>query len=199
MEPLRPTLLQRARLILPMLRLSRRFGRTRDPWARLRHDVPPWAYGPGSTRPFPWYFEGETAVRVGHAHEVAEWLLGCAYATDQAQFRRADHWQHPAQLERRRAGDCEDLALWAWRKLAELGHESELHCGRWRCRPGAPPEPHAWVVFRDGEGEWLMECTARTRAEMCRPLGDARGDYLPRVAVDHRFRGYLFGGLFAAG
>lgn len=197
MTSVRPTLWQRARLFLPMLRLSRRFGRTGDPWVRLRHDVPPWAFGPGSTRPFRWYFEGESAVSVTHADEVAAWLLECRYATDQAQFRRADHWQHPSQLEAGRAGDCEDLALWAWRKLAELGHDAELHCGRWHCRPGESPEPHAWVVFRDAAGEWLLETTARTPAEMRRPLAEARRDYLPRVAVDHRFRGYLFGGLFA--
>lgn len=192
-----PTLWQRARLLLPMMRLSRRVRRSRDWWERMPHDVPPCVFGPGSLRPWTYYFEGGSDVAVTSADDVAAWLLACTYATDAQQFGRTDHWQHPRQLERRRTGDCEDLSLWAWRKLAELGHEAELHCGWWMS-PERGAEAHAWVVYRDGGETVLMECTARSDAEMRRPLPEVRAQYMPRVAVDHRFQGYLFGGLFAA-
>src|SRR5690348_3236184 len=43
----------------------------------------------------------------------------CEYVRDPVHER--DFWQHPKTFEQLRKGDCEDHALWAWRKLTELG------------------------------------------------------------------------------
>jgi hypothetical protein len=44
-------------------------------------------------------------------------------------FGEADFWQHPSTFERLRTGDCEDFAVWAWRKLIELGYDVDLVAG----------------------------------------------------------------------
>src|SRR5205085_1473130 len=69
--------------------------------------------------PFAWYFEGQSAVTVGSVDDVCEWLLECEYVHDPELFHEPDFWQHPRTFERLRKGDCEDHALWAWRKLVE--------------------------------------------------------------------------------
>jgi predicted transglutaminase-like cysteine proteinase len=43
-----------------------------------------------------------------------------------SRFNRSHEREHPGAFERRRRGDCEDFALWAWRKLAEVGVDAEF-------------------------------------------------------------------------
>ena len=70
-------------------------------------------------------------MAVKSLQEICEWLVGCDYADDEAFFNEPDFWQHPVMFEQTRKGDCEDHALWAWRKLVELGFEAELVRGHY--------------------------------------------------------------------
>ena len=164
-----------------------------DPWERFSMALPAHTFGPGSLHDFPWYFEGESRVRADSIEAVCEWLLGCEYVSDQELFNERDFWQHPRTFERLRQGDCEDHALWAWRKLVELGIDAELVSGKCNARePNAGY--HVWVVFRDAGAEFLLETAADCRASMIRPLAEVRDEYRPHVAVNARFETTAFSG-----
>jgi hypothetical protein len=183
-----------ARALRPLADLVLRSVRVDDPWERLRGGAAYHLFGPGSRHDFRWYFEGESTVAVATVDELCEWLLACEYACDPDLFNEADLWQHPGAFERLRRGDCEDYALWAWRKLTELGIEAEFFVGRQRPRQGQPGGAHAWVVCRLDGADYLLEATARSREHMLRRLDDARDAYVPHFSVDQRFRRHVFGG-----
>lgn len=124
----------------------------------------------------------------------ARWLLECTYLTDIALFRKVDHWQHPRTFEELRHGDCEDHALWAWRKLAELGIDAELVSGQ-RIVSVAESHDHVWVLFREGGVEYVLEAVSHTRETMVMPAADVRAAYRPHVGVNVRFETIVFGGL----
>lgn len=184
-----------------MLRLFRRLLlRTlpvQDPWRRYRIAVPAARYGIGAHRDFAWYFQRESSVEVVSVACLREWLLGCEYVRDHDLFQRPDVWQHPSDFERMRKGDCEDFALWTWRKLTELGFEAELVAGHY-----AHPAPHAassacghaWVVFHDGKEIYVFDPVIRDPGVMIRPLRESRHEYLPECSVDARFNRYVYGG-----
>jgi transglutaminase-like cysteine proteinase BTLCP len=184
-------------------RLSLYFGRVtarllgrESVWDAITMRVPPGAFGPGSRRPFADYFTGESAVRVQSIDDIVAWLQSCEYATDVELFQERDVWQHPSAFEQCRRGDCEDFALWAWRKLAEIGVDAELCVGRVVAvddRPGIDRQ-HAWVVYRIDESAFLFEPAARIRSRMIRPLADAIDEYVPHFAVNHRFDTQAFAG-----
>ena len=160
--------------------------------------VPASVFGPGSRQPFAEYFEGKSCVPVGSIDDIVAWLQTCEYVPDLELFREPDVWQHPAAFERQRRGDCEDFALWAWRKLAEVGVDAEFCVGRVICddRPEIDRQ-HAWVVYRLNGTEFLFEPAARTPSSMIRPLADAMGEYVPHFAVNHRFDTNAFVGCAA--
>jgi hypothetical protein len=174
-------------------RLSARLGPSESPWERVEVDVPPLAFGPGSDHGFAYYLEGQSAVPVDSIEAMVEWLLGCEYASDPDVFHQRDVWQHPIAFESRRCGDCEDFALWAWRKFAELRVDAEFFVGRLLDRRGAGRQ-HAWVVYRREGAEFLFEPAAGDRARMIRGLPDVRDEYVPHFAVDHHGRTAAFGG-----
>jgi hypothetical protein len=157
--------------------------------------VPASAFGPGSRLPFAQYFEGESCVCVRSIDDIVVWLQTCEYVTDIELFHEPDLWQHPGAFERLRRGDCEDFALWAWRKLAEVGVDAEFCVGRVICddQPDIDRQ-HAWVVYRVNGTEFLFEPAARTPSSMIRPLADAMGTYVPHFAVNHRFETSAFAG-----
>lgn len=161
--------------------------------------VPASVFGPGSQRPFAAYFEGESSVSVGSIDEIVAWLQTCEYVTDLELFRKRDFWQHPGHFEKQRRGDCEDFALWAWRKLAEVGIDAEFCVGRVICddRPQVDRQ-HAWVVYRVDGAAFLFEPAAGSPSKMIRPLADAMGEYVPHFAVNHRFETHAFVGCTAA-
>ena len=170
------------------LTVTRGLGAAESPWERLPMAVPPIAFGPGSRCQFPRYFEGESRVPVASIDDIVEWLGTCEYVSDAEQFHEGDVWQEPCAFERRQRGDCEDFALWAWRKLAEIGVEAEFYVGRVLC-DGDPAvaRPHAWIVFRSDREEVLFEPAARDRQRMIRPLAAVKDAYLPHFAIDRRF------------
>ena len=176
------------RLLSPFIRLVARLVRRESVWERVTMRVPAGAFGPGSHEPFAAYFEGESCVRVGSIDDIVAWLQTCEYVSDLELFHERDVWQHPGIFETLRRGDCEDFALWAWRKLAELGIDAEFCVGRVICDDHpAIDRQHAWVVYRVDGTAFLFEPAARTQARMIRPLAEAMGEYVPHFAVNHRF------------
>jgi hypothetical protein len=167
-----------------------------DPWQRLGFQPPVARYGLGSTREFAWYFERQSAVEVNSLEDVMSWLVTCEYVTDPALFRSEDHWQHPAEFERIRRGDCEDHAIWAWRKLVELGYDADLVCGR--TLPTDPSNPdergHVWVIVRRDDSVMLLETVDKRRDAMLVTLTDAASRYRPEFGVDRSLKRYTFNG-----
>jgi hypothetical protein len=176
------------RLVSPVLRLAARLVGRESAWERVTIRVPPSVFGPGSRRPFADYFEGASCVPVRSIDDIVAWLQTCEYVSDPELFHERDFWQHPRTFEKLRRGDCEDFALWAWRKLAEIGIDAEFCVGRVICddRPDVARQ-HAWVVYRVAGTAFLFEPAARTRTRMIRSLEDAMAEYVPHFAVNHRF------------
>jgi hypothetical protein len=165
-----------------------------EPWERLGGGITPQRFGTGSRHDFRWYFEGESAVRVDNIDAVCDWLAECEYVRDPDLFHEPDFWQHPGTFEQLRKGDCEDHALWAWRKLTELGIPAEFYVGRWRTEIDAEPGFHAWVVCKHHGIEYLLEATEASRDRILRPLDEVRADYFPHFAIDAQFASVAFGG-----
>lgn len=182
------------RFLSAVARGAARFAPHASPWDRVEVSVPAFAFGPGSSRPFSDYLEGASDVSLGSIDEIIQWLLACEYARDVDLFQERDVWQHPTDFERRRRGDCEDFALWAWRKLAELRVDAEFYVGRVRAGDAGAVRQHAWVVYRVDESEFLFEPAERSRPRMIRELAEARHDYIPHFAVNHRAVTSAFGG-----
>ena len=183
------------RLLSPFLSLAASLVGEESTWDRVPMRVPEAAFGPGSRQPFADYFEGASGVTVQSIDDIVAWLQTCEYVSDAEQFHERDVWQHPAAFERLRRGDCEDFALWAWRKLAEVGIDAEFCVGRVVCGDRSPcGQQHAWVIYRVDETAFLFEPAARTPSRMIRPLADAMSDYVPHFAVDHRFGTTAFAG-----
>jgi len=180
-------------VLAPFVRLAARLVSRESPWERVMMPVPASAFGPGSHQPFAEYFQGESCVRVGSIDDIVAWLQTCEYVTDLELFHERDVWQHPGIFEKLKRGDCEDFALWAWRKLAEIGIDAELCVGRVidDDRPEIDRQ-HAWVVYRVNGSAFLFEPAARTPARMIRPLADAMSEYVPHFAVNHRFETNAF-------
>lgn len=178
----------------PLRRWLTRSSPGADPWERLSYAVPSHALGRGSVHEFSWYLEGESQVAVANVEELCAWLLECEYVRDPDLFHEEDFWQHPSTFERLRQGDCEDHAIWAWRKLAELGIEAELMSGTWRPSDEVSGG-HVWVRFRDGDDEYILESVSRTRETMLRRLSDVREQYVPHAGVDGQCRLHAYGGM----
>ena len=183
--------------VRPAWRLLLRAMPADDPWQRVEYRVAVGRYGAGSKHDFGWYFEGESIVSVRTVDELQEWLLGCEYVQDPELFNEADFWQHPRTFERVRRGDCEDHALWAWRKMLELGYDADLVSGR--CLPWQPgvagaERAHVWVIFRRDGQQYLLETVAKTRDRMIRRLEEAKADYRPEFGVDRNRQRFTFNG-----
>jgi hypothetical protein len=155
--------------------------------------VPVQRFGAGSVNDFRSYFKGASTVDARSLEEVCAWLLDCRYTSDQDLFHQPDFWQHPLQFEQLRQGDCEDHALWAWRKLVELGYRAELVSGDYRRRDGSW-HGHVWVCFEQEGDRYLLEAIAKNKAEMVRLLDSAKADYCPNVAVGSDFGRFGFHG-----
>jgi hypothetical protein len=149
--------------------------------------------GAGARRGFDWVFEGDTGVSVRGLEDILDWLASCHYETDASLFRESDYWQHPYTFEQLRRGDCEDFALWAWRKLVELGIDADLVIGR-RVPPGAENSRHAWILFRDGDDEFLFEPVVRDRSSAVRHVTTVRTEYIPEFGVAADRSRFLFAG-----
>lgn len=182
-----------APLLRPLWKLLIRLTPEGDPWERLNVAPRLHMYGGGSRREFSAYLTGPSRVSVTSMSDIQDWLLECRYESDDVLFVEADFWQHPATFEHLRAGDCEDFALWAWRKLLELDVDAELIAG-YCLKDGELVGRHAWIVFRRDGSEFLFEPVYRKKEEMVRVLSEVRGQYLPEFGVDRAGRRFAFSG-----
>lgn len=166
-----------------------------DPWHRLDLEPPLRAFGPGAIHDFRHYLTAESRVTVASPGDVARWLLTCRYASDAHLLDEHDHWLHPATFELLRCGDCEDFALWGWRKLVECAYRAELVVGE-RQLPDGERGRHAWVVFRERGTDYLLDGVERSPMQIIRLLDEARSEYEPQVGVDADCRRFVFAGLY---
>ena len=164
----------------------------RDPWERLEAPVDFRELAAGAGADFRDYFKGACLVEPADLAELCGWLHACRFVTDERQFGKSEHWQHPVEFEQRRCGDCEDHALWAWRKLAEMGLAVEFVVGLHDPQPNHCWCNHAWLHVQAGPRLLLLETTAARREGMLMDLESARHCYLPTASIDHRFRTCCF-------
>jgi hypothetical protein len=168
-------------LVRPFYRWALRSTPPVDPWERVWYHPPPSRLAAASRQRFDWYLRGESSAPVQSVDDIVDWLLDCEYASDEALFGKPDHWQHPTTFERLRRGDCEDHALWAWRKLLELGIDAEFVVGRQLyADPEIPASEggHAWVLFRKDGETFLLEAVAAASSRMIQPLATV-SHYVP--------------------
>jgi Bacterial transglutaminase-like cysteine proteinase BTLCP len=181
------------RLLTPLARrLIGKIG-VAERWERLAIVPPVAALASGSRNEFAWYFEGESSVVASSLEQVHEWLATCTYVQDMAQFRERDFWQHPVTFERLRSGDCEDYALWAWRKLVELDYDADFVVGR-VADGEAPRAGHAWIVFRRDGMEYLYEPVWKQLAEALQPLSAVMANYTPEYGVGRDMARFTYSG-----
>jgi len=166
-----------------------------DVWDRVEVDIPGKHFGQGNVHDWPWYLEGQSKVEVKSPKEIVDWLRECKYMGDSILFNEADFWQHPVTFENMRKGDCEDYALWAWRKLKELSIPAEFVMGRGGPKEAAGNRAHAWIHLDLGGQRCLMETVANSRQRMTFPLDEIRRQYCPALSVDTDFKTYRYGGL----
>ena len=71
----------------------------------------------------------ESVIDVHDTKDMAEFLRKCKYVRDKEQFDQKDYWQTPDEFEKNMKGDCEDFALWSWRKFVDLGEDARFAYG----------------------------------------------------------------------
>lgn len=165
-----------------------------EPWKRVRAQVGLSLFGKGADRSFQHYLAGTSAVDARSVDEVCVWLSGCTYVSDEEQFCSPDHWQHPVDFEQRRSGDCEDFALWAWRKLIELGYSAyflvgKAHFDNHHCE-------HAWVMYQEADRLYFLETVEHTSERMILAPDQARSRYSPFVAVNQHLQTFVYRDFF---
>ncbi len=156
------------------------------PWRKQARKIPYKKFNSYANREFEWYFTGESSVKVNNVAEICDWLTACEYRYDKNLFMEAEFWQHPVTFEQIRKGDCEDHALWAWRKLVNLGFKAEFVVGKMKDGGG-----HAWVFFEQNGHHYLLEATNK-RGSIVRPIEKAKGDYIPEYGVDQHLTTFLY-------
>ena len=165
-------------------------------WHKSKSKVPRYAFGKGAKKDFSWYFEGDSKVKVKSIKDICRWLSKCTYASDQELFLEDDFWQHPVTFESLRKGDCEDHALWAWRKLLELGIHCEFVCGQWLDRKDGEivETGHAWVNFKNPKTmTWnVLESTEKNLKLMVLGFDDAEKLYFPEVSINGELQTYRY-------
>ena len=182
-----------ARILKPFSQLLIRVASVRDPWERIDTAPRLRAYGSGARLEFDHYLRGDSAVAVESLEHLQDWLLGCEYAPDETLFAESDFWQHPSTFERMRAGDCEDFALWAWRKLIELGYDADFVAG-YCVKDDDLDGRHAWVMVRREGVEYLFEPAARSKERMMFALDSVRDRYIPQFGADRHARRFAYAG-----
>ena len=179
--------------IRPVIKMLLRAPPTMDPWDRLRFPVPDAFFSVDVATGFRQYFASTSTVSAKSLNEMCEWLLATDYVADPEPFQKREVWQDPLQFERRRQGNCACHALWAWRKLTDLGYTAEFLAGEVR-RPDGTWGQHAWVCFNQEDGPYLLESTAKERRYLVRRLADAKDDYCPRAGIGDKFERWAYCG-----
>jgi hypothetical protein len=72
-----------------------------------------------------------------------------------------DRWQTAEETERLRSGDCEDKAVWLYKKLIQSGRmDARLVVGR---KSGRDRGLHVWVTLGEGDRTLLLDPAAQNR------------------------------------
>ncbi len=179
------------RVLSPVLRMALDRVDLSDPWVTSEARIDPGRFGWGNRHRFGWFLDGPSEVTVKSVADICEWLSACEYRSDQDLFGEVDFWQHPRTFETLRAGDCEDFALWGWRKLLELGHDARFYVGH----VDEATTGHAWVTLNDGAKRWILEGSARSGPQMLDLVG-ARSRYSPWFSIGGQLRYTLHDGYF---
>lgn len=165
-------------------------------WHKKESCVPRYKFGKGAKHDFSWYFKGESGVSVRSVKQICKWLRKCKYVSDEELFFEEDFWQHPITFESLRKGDCDDHALWAWRKLLELEVQAEFVSGEWLEEENGSlvRTGHAWVNFNDPVTKrWnVLESTAKSASKIIIPFSKAEKSYFPRVSIDGELKTYRY-------
>lgn len=76
--------------------------------------------------------------------------------------KNRDDWQLPEDTERKRAGDCEDKALWLYAQLRAAGYENlSLVVGRYRSWDASL---HVWLTRMDENGNvFILDPTVQNK------------------------------------
>jgi len=151
-------------------------------------------FGAGSRRPFAEYLNGESRVQVQSVEDICRWLQRCEYVRDSELFNQRDVWQLPREFEALRKGDCEDHALWAWRKLKELNIPAEFVVGRTQWGDngnGIRQGTHAWITYRENGRTYILETTHK-KQKLIYPLEAIQERYHPWYSVDKASRTFRF-------
>ncbi len=156
--------------------------RARDPWSSVPAPVPASMFGAASRRPFGWYLEGECHVPVKSVTDIELWLLGCTYVSDRSSLGE-DRWLHPSRFEAIRMGDCGDHAIWAWRRLIDLGKPASLVVGRWLIERR---DAHVWVLLDHDDDSHLFESTSKSPGEALHKVSAVRSEYRPFFSVNEK-------------
>ncbi|WP_420632087.1 hypothetical protein [Candidatus Leptofilum sp.] len=150
-------------------------------------------FGAGSRRPFTHYLNGESQVKVQSLDDICHWLQQCEYVGDRELFGQGDVWQHPSEFESRRQGDCEDHALWAWRKLKELNIPAEFVVGRTAFGENGNEGrliSHAWISYQENGRTYIMETTHKK--QLIYPLEAVQTRYHPWVSVNQQLQTFRY-------
>jgi hypothetical protein len=108
----------------------------------------------GNTHPWNRYFNKPLNTHPTTLADIEAFLLSCKYRSDRITRSQSDFWEPPDIFEKRKTGDCEDHAIWAWRNLDHLGYKARLVLGKYK-------RWHAWVhIFTNGRA-YLLEATQK--------------------------------------
>jgi hypothetical protein len=179
-------------VVVPLMRALLRLVPEGDRWERLTIDVPLAYHGAAGAHDFTDYLGGASGVPAASLEDIETWLRGCTYEPDP---NRPDDWRWlPSEFEAHKSGNCLDHALWAWRKLLDLGYQAELVVGRdgaW-----APvASRHAWVVFERGGRRYILDATVKSEGSaMVRPATDGDDGYWPDFGVGASGERFVYGG-----
>lgn len=158
---------------------------------KIAVDIPYRKFGKGSRYGFEKYLERDSVVEVNSMRDICDWLMGCEYTRDQELFNQPDLWQHPMDFETNRQGDCEDHALWAWRKLHDLGIEAEFVVGKIRQKNGSWGD-HSWVVIANGSDTHILETTAKKMDRFFVSGSRPEREYLPVYGINTKLFSYIY-------
>ena len=103
------------------------------------------------------------------------------YASD----GQRDYWQSPSETEARRAGDCEDKAIWLYSRLKENGFvDVRLVVGKYRQMDRIN---HVWITCSDPSGTSYILDPAKQKRPW-REGNFATGLYIPAYSFDGQTR-----------
>jgi Bacterial transglutaminase-like cysteine proteinase BTLCP len=120
------------------------------------------------TFPMGRYLSQPLTIRCTTIGELREFLISCEYVSDRELFGKEEYWQPPEDFEKRKKGDCEDFALWAWRQMLDMGYDARFVGGS----SGRYGGGHAWVEYIQNGKWYLLE-----------PLRCRVGESMPRLST----------------